>query len=99
MKERGAAPETRALYARVHGVVQGVGFRYAAVGRARALRLNGYVRNMPDGSVEVLAEGSAPALSQMLAWLRRGPSGARVTAVDHSYVAAGGTYRGFDVAW
>ncbi len=92
-------PETRGLYARVHGVVQGVGFRYAAVGRARALHLRGYVRNMSDGSVEVVAEGSAQALSQMLAWLNRGPAGARVTAVDHRFVPAAGTYRGFDVAW
>lgn len=92
-------PETRGLYARVHGIVQGVGFRYAAVERARALRLSGYVRNMSDGSVEVLAEGSAVALSQMLGWLGRGPSGARVAGVDHRTVAATGAYRGFNVAW
>jgi acylphosphatase len=83
--------ETRALYARVQGIVQGVGFRYAAINKARALRLRGYVRNMSDGSVEVLAEGTSEALSSLLAWLKRGPSGARVTAVDHRYVEAHGT--------
>lgn len=92
-------PEARGLYARVHGIVQGVGFRYAAVSRARALHLGGYVRNMHDGSVEVMAEGPPEALSQMLAWLQRGPAGARVTAVDHRFVPATGAYRGFDVAW
>ena len=92
-------PETRGLYARVHGIVQGVGFRYAAVSRARALRLSGYVRNMDDGSVEVVAEGPAPALSQMLAWLNRGPPGARVTRVDHRSLPAAGAYRSFSVAW
>ncbi len=54
---------------------------------------------MPDGSVEVLAEGPPDALSRMLTWLNRGPTGARVTAVDHRYVPAQGTYRGFDVEW
>ncbi len=93
------AAETRGLYARVHGIVQGVGFRYAAISKGRALRLCGYVRNMSDGSVEVLAEGPPDALAKMLAWLNRGPTGARVTAVDHRYVPAQGTYRGFDVAW
>ena len=92
-------PEARGLYARVHGIVQGVGFRYAAVGRARALRLSGYVRNMDDGSVEVVAEGPALALSQILAWLNRGPPGARVTGVDHRSMPAAGAYRGFSVSW
>ena len=93
------AADTRGLYARVHGIVQGVGFRYAAVSKGRALRLSGYVRNMSDGSVEVLAEGPPEALSSMLAWLNRGPPGARVTAVDHRFVPAKNTYRRFDVAW
>jgi len=92
-------PDARALYARVHGIVQGVGFRYAAVDRARALHLSGYVRNMNDGSVEVVAEGTPAALSQMLAWLGRGPSGARVAGIDHRSLAASGAYRGFNVAW
>ena len=92
-------PESRGLYARVHGIVQGVGFRYAAVSRARALHLSGYVRNMDDGSVEVVAEGPAAALSQMRAWLDHGPPGARVTAVDHRLMPATRTYRGFNIAW
>ena len=91
--------EARGLYARVHGIVQGVGFRQAAVTRARALRLSGYVRNMSDGSVELLAEGPPAALSELLSWLDRGPTGARVTAVDHRALAASGAHRGFHVAW
>ena len=92
-------PEARGLYARVHGIVQGVGFRYAVVSRARALHLSGYVRNMNDGSVEVVAEGPAAKLSQLLAWLNHGPAGARVTGIDHRSLRATGTHRGFDVAW
>ena len=71
-----------AFRARVSGRVQGVGFRWSAVAEARRLGLRGRVRNAADGSVEVEAEGAAGALAQFLAWLRRGPPGARVTGVE-----------------
>jgi acylphosphatase len=92
-------PERQAFYARVNGIVQGVGFRYAAVNQARALKLAGYVKNMEDGSVEVMAEGPPQALARLLAWLRKGPPGSRVTGVDHRRIPAAGTYRGFQVDW
>ena len=50
--------------------------------RARALGLNGWVRNRSDGSVEALAAGPAPALDQLVAWARRGPPAARVAEVS-----------------
>jgi acylphosphatase len=99
MSDARVEPEPGALYARVPGMVQGVGFRYSAVSQARALGLSGYVRNMEDGSVEVVAEGPPQALTRLLAWLRKGPPGARVTAVDQRRIPARGTYRGFQVTW
>jgi len=72
----------RAFRARVTGRVQGVGFRWSAVREARRLGLRGWVRNTGDGSVEVEAEGAASELGEFLAWLRRGPPGARVADVD-----------------
>ena len=66
----------------VHGDVQGVGFRAATAQEARRAGVAGWVRNLRDGSVEVDAEGPAEAVDQLIKWLRRGPSLARVTRVD-----------------
>ncbi len=70
------------LRATVHGKVQGVGFRAATVQQARLNGLTGWVRNAPDGSVEVLAQGRTDALDVFLSWLHRGPSRAQVERVD-----------------
>lgn len=61
------------LHAVVHGRVQGVFFRASTQKKARALGLTGWVRNLPDGTVEVLAVGPRPALEALLAWLHEGP--------------------------
>jgi acylphosphatase len=66
----------------VRGDVQGVGFRAATAQEARRARIAGWVRNMRDGSVEVEAEGTVQAVDALIKWLRRGPSLARVTAVE-----------------
>ncbi len=66
----------------VTGRVQGVGFRYFVRREARRLGLNGWVRNLPDGEVEVLASGTAAALAVLEAALRRGPPMASVTNVQ-----------------
>jgi acylphosphatase len=66
----------------VHGDVQGVGFRAATAQEARRARVAGWVRNRYDGSVEVEAEGTDQAVDELIKWLRRGPSLARVTAVE-----------------
>ena len=63
----------------VEGEVQGVGFRYFAVRRALRIGVSGWVRNLPDGRVEALAEGSLAALAEFEAALRRGPDMAAVT--------------------
>ena len=69
---------------RVRGVVQGVGFRWFVMREARRLGLAGWVTNLGDGSVEVVAAGAAAALSELERALARGPSGAHVDAVEKS---------------
>lgn len=85
------------LEATVRGRVQGVGFRWFVVRNAHRLGLTGWVANAPDGSVAVVAEGSQPALDELLGLLREGPAGASVEAVDSRRSTATGSLRGFNV--
>jgi acylphosphatase len=65
----------------VFGKVQGVFFRHSARLEARRLRLRGSACNLPDGSVEVVAQGHAAAVEELRVWLQRGPADARVQEV------------------
>jgi acylphosphatase len=67
---------------RITGLVQGVGYRAWLEHRARAQGLEGWVRNRRDGSVEALFAGPAEVVAEMIASCRRGPSLARVEAVQ-----------------
>lgn len=71
------------LHVRVSGIVQGVGFRWFVRERARRLGLSGWVRNLPDGSVEVVASGDDGQLELFKEELRRGPPGAAVDGLTH----------------
>jgi acylphosphatase len=78
---KAAAPEMiRRLI--VHGRVQGVWYRGWAVDTARALGLDGWVRNRRDGSVEILASGSEEAVALFILRCREGPAAARVDRID-----------------
>ena len=66
----------------VHGVVQGVGFRYALARAARGRGVNGWVRNRADGTVEAVLEGTPEAVEALVHWCREGPRGAEVERVD-----------------
>lgn len=70
------------LEATVRGSVQGVGFRWFVVRNGALLGLSGWTSNDLDGTVRVVAEGPVPALDELLARLKRGPSGASVETVD-----------------
>ena len=70
-------PETSGFTGTVAGRVQGVGFRYFVARTARGLGLSGYVRNLPDGTVEVAASGDRAALESLAALLEKGPTGGR----------------------
>ena len=84
----------RRLYV-VSGHVQGVGFRRFVQRKARDLGLAGYAANLPDGRVEVLAEGDAGAMGHLEKWLQRGPSLARVTNVQVQPAPEGDAPSGF----
>ncbi|HME69759.1 MAG TPA: acylphosphatase [Myxococcota bacterium] len=66
----------------VRGRVQGVAFRYATRERARALGVDGWVRNLPDGSVEAVLEGEPGLVDELAAFCRVGPPAARVDRVE-----------------
>lgn len=66
----------------IHGSVQGVGYRFHCEYRASELGVNGWVRNLDDGSVEAVFEGEEQAVNRMIGWARVGPRFARVTQVD-----------------
>ncbi len=83
------------LTAWVHGQVQGVGFRWWTRSQALALKLVGSARNMPDGRVEIIAEGPEDALHALLAALRNGESPGRVDKVIERWSDARGGLTGF----
>ncbi len=83
----------------VHGAVQGVGFRDFVERRARELDLAGMVRNRPDGTVEVVAEGPRGAVEVLQDHLRAGPRMASVECVEVTEEPATGEFRGFEVTY
>jgi len=68
----------------ITGRVQGVGFRQFTLTRARQIGVSGYVRNLPDGSVECVASGSEAQITALVSALRRGPPGSDVDFISES---------------
>jgi acylphosphatase len=89
--------EMARLRAKIHGIVQGVNFRYYTRLKAQELGIKGWVRNNPDGTVEVDAEGEKEALSRLLEFLHRGPPSAVVTKVEAEWLPFQGLYDSFKV--
>lgn len=85
------------LWLRVTGRVQGVGFRYSAMGEARRLAVTGWVRNTYDGAVELMAEGARDQLQQLVAWCHAGARGALVTNVEERWLEHRGEFSGFQI--
>lgn len=69
----------------VSGLVQGVGYRYSTMNQAKYFGLGGWVRNLPDGRVEAVFEGSKKAVEGMIDWCRRGPTSATVSELVWEY--------------
>jgi acylphosphatase len=67
---------------KIYGIVQGVGFRYHAIRQANSIGVTGFVRNEPDGSVYIEAEGNETALAEFVKWCKTGPSYAHVEDVN-----------------
>jgi acylphosphatase len=67
---------------KIKGDVQGVNYRATARSKARELGVKGYVKNMPDGSVELKAYGEEDDINELIEWCRQGPSAASVNDVQ-----------------
>ena len=93
----GTTEHKQRIHLLIRGKVQGVYYRSSACEEARVLGLTGFVRNLPTGEVELLAEGTQPVLDQLLAWCRVGPPAAQVAEVAIRYEAATGEYPDFRV--
>lgn len=90
----------RRLHAIVFGDVQGVFFRAGTVGEAKRIGgITGWVRNLGDGSVEVLAEGELEKLKMLLEWCSHGPPGASVSEVRYEWLEYKGEFRDFSIKY
>lgn len=85
------------LHLVVRGRVQGVYFRASTQREARRLGLGGWVRNRPDGSVEILAEGEEISIRELHGWAQKGPGAARVERVDTRWRSYTGDYSDFRI--
>ncbi|MEL6543062.1 MAG: acylphosphatase [Myxococcota bacterium] len=81
----------------ITGKVQGVFFRASTLERAQGLNLHGWVMNLPDGAVEVVAEGPRYALEQLVEWCRSGPPSAEVEDVVVRWGSALNEFRTFSI--
>lgn len=81
----------------VYGTVQGVGFRYHTQLQAQKLGVMGYVKNLPDNTVEIVAEGRPEAVDALLEWAQQGPTAARVTRLETREQTASSKYSEFSI--
>ena len=81
----------------VRGLVQGVGFRWFVQREANARGLTGWVRNNPEGSVELIAQGPQEALESFLAAIRRGPRSAMVRDVQLEWTVPSREYHTYEI--
>ncbi|SNR88263.1 acylphosphatase [Desulfurobacterium atlanticum] len=89
----------KTLHAFVSGRVQGVGFRAFVKRKADMLGVKGFVRNLSDGRVEVVAEGEEEKLNKLLDFLHQGPSLSKVKSVEYSYSDYRGVYENFEISY
>jgi acylphosphatase len=85
------------VHLRIEGRVQGVFFRASTMDKARELGLTGWVRNNPDGSVEIVAEGPTEDVEKLVAWSYHGPRHAVVNNVDVDWEPPLDEYRDFSI--
>jgi len=86
-----------AITGHVRGRVQGVGFRYFAKSRAEELGLSGWVKNLPDGTVQFMAKGDEIGLERFMQYLRIGPPGSRVDGLVFQRHTESGEFEGFEI--
>ncbi len=94
------AGKAKCLEAVISGRVQGVGFRYFTVRSARSLSgITGWVRNEPDGTVRLIAEGPVDSLQKLLKKVQQGPTSARVQNVELEWKQPTGEFEAFEVRY
>ena len=81
----------------ISGIVQGVGYRWSCNREARSLGLTGWVRNLPDGRVEAVLQGTRDQVERMIKWCYRGPSEAQVSDIAVSYEDALEDFQDFGI--
>ncbi|MCD6249340.1 MAG: acylphosphatase [candidate division Zixibacteria bacterium] len=81
----------------ISGMVQGVGFRYYTYQKAQQLRVTGWVKNLPDGRVQVLAEGEREVLEEFISELKAGPNFSVIQDVNISWSESTGRFSSFEV--
>ena len=81
----------------IQGLVQGIGYRFFVIRKAQEYHIKGYVRNLPDRNVEVVAEGDKGMLSEFIEKLRIGPAAAHVTGIDVGWSEQEPEFTDFDV--
>ncbi|AWR94976.1 acylphosphatase [Acidianus brierleyi] len=84
------------MYVRIFGIVQGVGFRRYIQINAIRLGIKGYAKNLPDGSVEVVAEGYDESLNKLLDIIRKGPPLSKVENIEYKLEEYKGEFSSFD---
>ncbi len=87
------------VHAWISGRVQGVFYRASTHSEAVRLGLKGWVRNLPDGRVELVAEGPGEAVDALIAWCRQGPPAARVDGIEAVEETVTGEFQDFSVRY
>jgi acylphosphatase len=85
------------LHAIILGLVQGVGFRMFVFEQADSLQLTGWVRNLLDGTVELVAEGPRPLLDTFIMRIENGPRGAYIEEIKINWLEATGEFPSFEI--
>jgi len=85
------------LHLKISGQVQGVSFRFYAQQEAQELNLTGFIRNLNDSSVEIVAEGEEENLKKFLAWSKKGPELANIERVEFNWDKATGEFSNFEI--
>lgn len=96
---RGGKTENLRAHLVIQGLVQGVYFRASTRDEAVRLGVGGWVRNLPDGSVEALYEGEKKKVEEIVGWSYKGPPGAHVIKVDLRWETYKGEFKHFDVRY
>jgi len=90
---------SKVVHCIVSGLVQGVFYRASTKDMADSLNLTGWVRNIPDGKVELQAFGNPDNIQKLVDWLWKGPSAAKVSNVEVNYIDIQEEFRDFSIKY